>query len=155
MPWHPVGTPSSGVGYPAPQARPLAAQPIPAGFPSPAEDYMERELDLAEYVVRNPAATFYLRVRGHSMRDAGIFDDDIVVVDRSLRPRDGSVVVAILDGEFTLKRLRLRLRSSDRPPAESLIVLEAAHPDYPDIPVSSERDFEVWGVATFVLHGLT
>ena len=116
---------------------------------------MERELNLAEYAVRNPAATFYLRVRGHSMRDAGIFDDDIVVVDRSLRPRDGSVVVAILDGEFTLKRLRLRLRSSDKARAESLIILEAAHPDYPDIPVSSERDFEVWGVATFVLHGLT
>jgi len=92
----------------APLELPLLALPCPAGFPSPAEEYIEGErLDLNEHLIRHPAATFVVRVRGDSMRGAGIESGDYLIVDRSLEPADGKVVVAVVDGELTLKRLRL------------------------------------------------
>lgn len=112
---------------------------VPAGFPSPAEDYVD-SLDLNEHLMPRPAATFVLRVSGYSMQQAGISDGDEVLVDRSLTPAEGHIVVASLDGEFTLKRLR-----TDPP------MLEAANPAYPDIAVG-EDGIGIWGVVTTVIR---
>lgn len=128
---------------PAPLALPVAW--VPAGFPSPAEEYLDHRLDLNERLVRNPAATFFIRVAGESMRGAGIASGDILVVDRSLDPRPGHVVVAAVDGCLTIKRLKRR---------GGVLVLAPENPDYPDIPLGPETDAQVWGVATYVVHGL-
>jgi len=114
-----------------------------AGFPSPADDYIEGKLDLNAYLVRHPSATFFVRVAGDSMIEAGIHDGDILVVDRAVRSRSGHVVVAVLDGEFTVKRLRL---------TAGRVVLQPANPVYPAIEVAEEADFEIWGVVTAVIH---
>jgi DNA polymerase V len=84
---------------------PLAVAGISAGFPSPAEDFIDKKLDLNEYLIKNQPATFLVRVHGSSMVDAGIYDSDLLVVDRSLEPRDGKIVVGVIDGEFTVKRI--------------------------------------------------
>ena len=124
---------------------PLAGERIAAGFPSPADDYVEVGIDLNEQLIRHPTSTFFLRVSGESMIDAGIHDGDLLVVDRSLEPRPGRVVVAVLDGTFTLKRLarhRGRLR------------LEAANPDYPALELHRCGEVQIWGVAVHVIHPL-
>ena len=124
---------------------PLAEERVSAGFPSPADDYVEVGIDLNEQLIRHPTSTFFLRVSGHSMTGAGIHDGDLLVVDRGLDPRPGRVVVAILDGAFTLKRLTRhhgRLR------------LEAAHPDYPPFELNHSHDLQIWGVAIHVIHPL-
>ena len=118
---------------------------VSAGFPSPAEGYAERPLDLNELLIKNPPATFFVRVSGDSMMGAGVFPGDLMVVDRSLPPVDGSVVVALLDGEFTLKRLRLR---------EGGVELVPENKAYPVIRVEKEADFQIWGVATHCVHSL-
>jgi DNA polymerase V len=136
-------------GHPIPfEARtrlriPLVAAKVEAGFPSPADDHLERSLDLNEHLVKNPAATFFVRVKGDSMRDAGISNSDILVVDRSLSPEDGQVVVAMLDGDFTVKRLRKR---------KGRFFLVAENNTYPPIEVGEEQELVVWGVVTFVIH---
>jgi DNA polymerase V len=107
----------------APLLLALLGRTVPAGFPSPADDYLEGEIDLARLLVERPAASFVMRVSGHSMSGAGILDGDLLVVDRSLAARPGHVVVATLDGEMTIKRLR-RLR-------DGRMALKAEHPDYP------------------------
>ena len=84
---------------------PLASEPISAGFPSPAEDYIELGIDLNKYLIKNPISTFFLRVSGNSMNNAGIYNNDLIIIDRSINPNPGHIVVALLDGEFTLKRL--------------------------------------------------
>ena len=91
---------------------PLVSAKVQAGCPSPADDHMEKSLDLNEHLVRNPAATFFVKVEGDSMRDAGILSGDILVVDRSLTPKDSQIVVAMLDGDFTVKRLRQDRKST-------------------------------------------
>lgn len=116
-----------------------------AGFPSPAEQYVERPLDLNDLLVARPAATYFVRASGDSMRDAGVGDGDILVVDRSLEPGDGSMVIACVDGEFTVKNLR-RDKSGIR--------LEAANPAYPPIRFSGEMQLRVFGVVTAVIHRL-
>lgn len=118
---------------------------ISAGFPSPAEGYSEGPLDLNELMVSNPPSTFFIRVAGDSMTGAGIHPGDLIVVDRSLRPADGAVVVALLDGEFTLKRLRLRGGAPELVPENE---------NYPAIKVDGGSDFEIWGVATYCVHSL-
>lgn len=123
---------------PPPLPLPLFGRLVPAGFPSPADDYLEGEIDLARYLIERPAATFLLRVSGHSMCGAGILDGDLVVVDRSVEAQPGHVVVAVLDGEMTIKRLR-KLK-------DGRAILEAEHPDYPAIVVSEEQPAEIWGV---------
>jgi DNA polymerase V len=123
--------------------RPLFASGVSAGFPSPAEDYIEQCLDLNDLLVKNPAATFFVRVSGDSMRGAGINHDDILVVDRSLEPANGRIVIAVLAGEFTVKRLR-RDANSCR--------LLAENPDYPAIEVTEESACEIWGVVTGSIH---
>jgi len=122
---------------------PLAGEAVPAGFPSPAEEYLERPLDLNEYVAPRPEATFFVRASGDSMTGAGIFHDDILVVDRSQHPVPGNVVIAFIDGEFTVKRLA---RSADG------LVLIPENPEYSPILLTPETDFEIWGVVRHVVH---
>ena len=116
-----------------------------AGFPSPADDSIDRALDLHEHLVRNQAATFFVRVHGHSMSGAGIRDGDLLVVDRAREPRDGCVVLAAIDGELCIKRLARRGEQA---------CLVPEHEDYPAIELDADTDLLVWGVATFVIHAL-
>lgn len=123
--------------------RPLYQSRVPAGFPSPADDYVEASLDLSEHLVKKEEATFFVRVSGNSMIGVGIHDDDILVVDRSVEPQDGSVVVAALDGELTVKRYRVR---SGRP----YLMPEAEK--YDPIPIRDGQELVVWGVVQHVIH---
>lgn len=118
---------------------------VAAGFPSPAESYSESPLDLNELLISKPHATFFIRARGDSMQGAGVFDDDLLVVDRSIEPLNGHVVVAALNGEFTLKRLVKSAKG---------LQLHAENKDFAPIIVNEESDFQVWGVATHVIHKL-
>lgn len=124
---------------------PLYQARVTAGFPSPADDYLEGTLDLNRHLVRHPAATFFVRVSGDSMVGVGIHPGDLLVVDRALEPADGRVVIAVLNGELTVKRLRLQ---------EEKVWLEAANPAYPPIAITDCMDFEVWGVVSHVIHDL-
>ena len=121
----------------------LMAAAVAAGFPSPAESYVESPLDLNELLVHKPAATFFVRVAGDSMIGAGIQPDDILVVDRSLRAEDGSIVIAAVDGDFTVKTLR-----SDG----AGVRLEAANPAYAPILFADGMELRVFGVVTAVIH---
>ena len=127
------------------QARPLFASKVEAGFPSPAEGLLEETLDLNAYLIRNPSATFLVRVAGESMTGAGIFSDDILVVDRSEEPREGAVVVAVVDNEFTVKRFARRA---------GRIELRAENPAYPPIRLSDESELSIWGVVRHVIHAV-
>lgn len=124
-------------------ARPLFTCGVSAGFPSPAEDHIDRNLDLNDLLIQNPVATFFVRVAGDSMREAGISHGDILVVDRSLEATSGKIVIAIVNGELTVKRL-MRNQTSCR--------LLAANPDYPPVEITEDTDFNVWGVVTSVIH---
>ena len=124
---------------------PLAMENVAAGFPSPADDYIDVGIDLNEQLIRHPISTFFLRVSGDSMTNAGIHHGDLLIVDRSLDPHPGNVVIAVLDGAFTLKRLQRyqgRLR------------LEAANPNYPHLELSLCNEIQIWGVAIHVIHHL-
>ena len=127
------------------EGAPLYVESVSAGFPSPAEDYVQDFLDLQRLVVKNPAATFFLKVSGDSMKGAGINDGDLLVVDRSKRARTGSVVIASWDGELAVKRLRLR---GER------VFLVPENPDFPETDVTDSEDAVVWGVVTYVVHKL-
>lgn len=116
---------------------PLMGSTVQAGFPSPADDYLDRALDFNELLITNPAATFAVRVEGDSMIGAGIYPGDIAIVDRSLTVRDRAVILALVDGEFTLKRYRSR---------DGKAWLHAENPAYRDIPITEGTAFEVWGV---------
>lgn len=122
---------------------PLADAPVPAGFPSPAGDRPDRRLDLHEHLVRHPAATFLVFADGHSMTGAGIRSGDLLVVDRALDPRDGDVVIAVLDGDFTVKRLRFR---QGRPR------LVPEREGFPTLEIPDEAAFQIWGVVTSAVH---
>jgi DNA polymerase V len=126
-------------------ALPLFTCPVSAGFPSPADDYLEGPLDLNRHLIPNPIATFFVRVTGDSMVGAGIHCGDLLVVDRSLEPRDGQVAIAVVDGELLVKRLRWR---------KGRLFLEAEHPDYPPLQIREAMNFEVWGVVTHSIHSL-
>ena len=110
---------------------------VPAGFPSPADDHSARRIDVLEHLVKHPQATFQMRVRGESMREAGIGDGDVVLVDRAITPRSGQIVVAVVDGDFTVKQLWQR---GDR------MRLKAANPTFADILPRDGQIIEVWGV---------
>lgn len=110
-----------------------------AGFPSPAEDLGAQRIDLTQMLVTHAQATYFLRASGHSMVDAGIFDNDILVVDRAVKPRHNHIVVAVVDGDFTVKHLYQRA---------GRIKLKAANPTYPDIVPKEGQTIEVWGVVT-------
>lgn len=124
----------------------LALAPnIKAGFPSPADDYLRDSLDFNRDLIKNPEATFYGRVSGDSMRDAGINEGDIAVIDRSLQPTDGDVIVAYVNEEFTIKYLDLTHKE------EGYIELQPANPDYSPIRIDSTDNFRVWGVVVWTI----
>jgi DNA polymerase V len=126
-----------------PQALPAFLSRVPAGFPSPADDYIEQRLDLNEHLIQREASTFFVRVAGRSMLNAGIHDGDLLVVDRAVEPTDGSVVVAALDGELTVKRYRAR---GDQP------ALVPENETHPPIPIEPGQELMVWGVVRHVIH---
>lgn len=123
------------LGIPLPAL--LSVGTVRAGFPSPAQDHAVDRIDLMGRLVKHPQATFMLRIKGESMREAGILDGSVVVVDRALKPRSGQVVIAIVDGEFTCKKLFMR---AGRP------LLRAANPTYPDITPKDDQELTIWGV---------
>ncbi len=126
-------------------ARPLFMVSVSAGLPAPAEDYIEGRLDLNRHLIKHPAATFFVRVAGDSMIDAGIHPGDILVVDRAREPQDGSVVIAVVDGELTVKRIKRR---------GAQILLVPDNPTYQSLEIRADMEFEVWGVVTSVIHHL-
>jgi DNA polymerase V len=121
----------------------ISPVPVAAGYPSPAQDYFDGRIDLNEHLIKDITSTYVVRVSGDSMERAGISDGDELIVNRALEPRDGCVVIAVLDGELTIKRLRIT-------PAG--VVLQAENPAYPDIRVPALSDLVIWGVATRCLH---
>ena len=116
---------------------------IYAGFPSPAEDHMDLSLDLNEFLIKHPAATFYVYAKGDSMINAGIYDGDLLIVDRSLNAELKSIVIAIIDGEFTVKRVNRINNTLYLIPDNSL---------YKPIKITKEMNFEIWGVVTHTIH---
>ncbi|MBA2649526.1 MAG: translesion error-prone DNA polymerase V autoproteolytic subunit [Legionella sp.] len=122
---------------------PLYSNSVSAGFPSPADDYIQSKLDLNEHIIHHPAATFFVRASGDSMKDAGIQSGDMLVVDRSLEPLHGKIVIAAINGELTVKRL---CRQSGR------VRLLPANTKYQPIDITEEQDLVIWGVVTHVIH---
>ena len=122
---------------------PLYASAVSAGFPSPADDYLELSLDLNKYLIKHPAATFYVRVKGDSMINAGIHDGDLLIVDKSVEPENDDVVVCVINGEFTVKRLK-------KVNGEIYLIPENSH--YQAVKISENMDFQVWGVVTYTIH---
>ncbi len=116
---------------------------VPAGFPSPADEYLEPKLDLNEFLIKHPSATFFVRVQGDSMTGAGICNGDILIVDRALEPKNGDIAVCVIDGEFTVKRLQI---ISDE------VYLAPENGNYKPIKVTTFQDFRVWGIVTYVIH---
>ena len=116
---------------------------VSAGFPSPADDHLDGELNLNEFLIHHPAATFFVRASGSSMLGAGIHDGDVLIVDRSLEPRDGKIIIAAVNGELTVKRLR---EQGDK------ISLEPENKNYPSIELMEGDEMQVWGVVTNVVH---
>jgi DNA polymerase V len=141
---HPlIATDPLPLGGPRAEIFPLMTSRIAAGFPSPADDYVEDRIDLNAHLILHREATFLLRVSGWSMRDAGIFDGDEILVDRAITPRDGRIVVAAIDGALTVKRLR-KIRGR--------IHLVAENPEFPDRVLQEGEELCIWGVVTRVLH---
>ena len=128
-----------------PQQYPFYQSPAACGFASPAADYLQDTLSLDQLLIRHPAATFFARAQGKSMTGAGIYDGDLLIIDRSLNPNDGDVIIALLDGELIVKRL---IYGNGAP------ILHSEHPDYADIKLGSDQQLDVWGVVTEVIHSL-
>ncbi len=132
---------------------PLYDTRISAGFPSPAEDYIDKKLDLNEHLIKHPSATFYVKVEGDSMIDAGIFSGDMLIVDRALEAIHKKIIVAVVDGEFTVKRLIIKKhKNSDSSNNINKIFLQPANKNYPTIEIMEDMEFEIWGVVTNVIH---
>ncbi|MDY6934317.1 MAG: translesion error-prone DNA polymerase V autoproteolytic subunit [Spirochaetota bacterium] len=124
---------------------PLFVTSISAGFPSPADDYIDKRLDLNEFLIRHPAATFFVRVSGDSMIDAGIHPDDILIVDRAVEAVNNKIVIAVLNGELTVKRLRIEGEA---------VYLYPENDEYSPIEITPQMQFEVWGVVIHVIHSI-
>ena len=122
---------------------PIFIDSVSAGFPSPATDYMENKLDLNEYLIKHPAATFIVKAKGSSMTDAGILSGDLLIVDRSIDPKSNDIVIASIFGDLTVKKLQKK--------AKSLFLL-SANSDYPSIEVKEEMECFIWGVVTYIIH---
>ena len=121
----------------------LYATSINAGFPSPAEDHVDISLNLNDYLVKHPSSTFYIYVKGHSMIGSGIYDGDLMVVDRSLEAKSNSVVVAVIDGEFTVKKIYKK---------NNQIYLLPDNKNYNPIHIKEDMDFQIWGIVTHSIH---
>jgi DNA polymerase V len=115
---------------------------IQAGFPSPAEDYVDLAIDLNQELIKNPSSTFLGRVKGSSMKDAGIFEGDVLIIDKSKEPQDGSIAVCFLDGDFTVKRIKISGKRCFLMPANEAFSPIEIHPD---------NDFRVWGIVTYII----
>ncbi|MCC2626307.1 MAG: umuD [Burkholderiales bacterium] len=122
---------------------PIPSSKIAAGFPSPAAAYEEDDLDINDIVITSPATTFYVRVKGTSMVDANIHEGDILVVDRSLEAKHGKIVIAIVNGEFTVKTLYKK---------DGLVKLVPANPDFPEITFKNDQELNIWGIVTYTIH---
>lgn len=122
---------------------PFADQGIKAGFPSPAQDYLESAIDLNKELIKHPASTFYGRVKGDSMIDANVHDGDILVIDKSLEPRNGDMAVCFIDGEFTIKYIKIE---------KDIIWLQPANDNYKPIKVTIDNDFVIWGIVTYCIQ---
>lgn len=122
---------------------PLILSRISAGFPSPADDYIEQKLDLNKFLIKHPAATFFVRIEGESMSGAGIKSGDLVIVDRALPVTDSAIVLAVVNGEFTIKRIKKY---------KNKLFLMPENSAFKPLEVTQEMAFEVWGVVTFVIH---
>jgi len=118
---------------------------IKAGFPSPADDFIEVPLDLNKALIKNPSATFFARVSGNSMEDANISDGDLLIIDRSIMPQDGKIAVCFIDGEFTVKRLQFK--------GDECFLLPA-NEKYKPIKVTRENEFIIWGIVTHVIKAM-
>jgi len=121
------------------------AERVSAGFPSPAEEYMDLSLDLNKDLITNPSSTFYAKVKGNSMVDAGINNGDIIVIDKAIEPANGKKAVCYIDGEFTLKTIKIK---------KNELWLIPANPEFKPIKVTEENEFIIWGIVTFVIHKL-
>ena len=122
---------------------PLLNDSVSAGFPSPADDYTEENIDLNEHLISNPFSTFFLRVKGDSMINAGIKDKDLIIVDKSLMAKPGNIVIAMIDGEFTMKRLSIK---------NNELYLKAENHNYPDFSFKNHIDVQIWGVVIYSIH---
>ena len=122
---------------------PLLNDSVSAGFPSPADDYTEENIDLNEHLISNPFSTFFLRVKGESMINAGIKDKDLIIVDKSLIAKPGDIVIAMIDGEFTIKRLSIK---------NDELYLKAENHNYPDFRFKNHIDVQIWGVVIYSIH---
>ena len=122
---------------------PLLSDSISAGFPSPADDYTEENIDLNEHLISNPFSTFFLRVKGDSMINSGIKDKDLIIVDKSLTAKPGNIIIAMVDGEFTIKRLSTKNNES---------YLKAENNNYPDFSFKNHIDIQIWGVVIYSIH---
>ncbi|WP_414040986.1 LexA family protein [Acidithiobacillus sp. M4-SHS-6] len=131
--------------HPLPLKRPLYSSRIPAGFPSPADDHVERSLDLHEHLLPHPDASFFLRVSGDSMLDYGIHDGDLLIVDRAIDAREGHIVIAAVDGELTVKKLGKHAGQPALLPGNSA---------YPPLLLDPEQELVIWGVVRHVIHSL-
>jgi DNA polymerase V len=118
---------------------------ISAGFPSPADDFLDINIDLNKHLIKNPSTTFYGRVRGNSMIDAGIHDGDLLVIDKSLEPQSDKIAVCFIDGEFTVKRIQIE---------KETVWLIAENKDYQPIKVTKENELLIWGIVTNVIKYL-
>ena len=128
-----------------PLVLPIMETRVPAGFPSPAADHLDKTLNLGELLVKHPQATFLMRVEGDSMTGAGIHNGDIIVVDKAVEPQSGKIVVAVVDGDFFVKRLVVR---GDR------CFLVSENPKYPEREIGEWASLDVWGVVTNVIHAV-
>lgn len=124
------------------QSTPYINEGVSAGFPSPAADFTENNIDLNKELSKNPLATFYVKVNGNSMIDAGINDKDILVVDRSIEPRDNKIAVCLVDGEFTVKRIKLE---------KDCLYLLPENKDYQPIKITEENQISIWGIVTYII----
>ena len=122
---------------------PLYGDAVPAGFPSPADDYLDMDLNLHDYLVQHPSATFCVRAIGDSMIDAGIQSSDVMVIDRALSPKNNDIVLAVVDGEFTVKRIKKN---------DEVLYLMPANENYRPMKITEDMNFQVWGVVTFIIH---
>ena len=123
-------------------ALPMYSAKVSAGFPSPAEDYIEGKIDLNKELVAKPGDTFFVRVTGNSMINAGIKENDVLIVDRSLEPRHNKIVIAVVDGELTVKRLLKR---------HNKVILAPENEQYPALEITSQ-ELSIWGVVTYIIH---
>ena len=124
---------------------PIIQEGVSAGFPSPAIDFMENSIDLNTALCKNPLATFYIKVKGNSMIDAGINDKDVLVVDRSLEPQNNKIAICFIDGEFTVKRIQVE---------KECLYLMPENPNYQPIRVTEENELIIWGIVTYVIKAL-